>query len=456
MESPIVNFSHILLPVKNSPTTISIFNSTSYSKVNTMLEEQLTKHNSTVSKEYSETFVATQEKRDLFQLDQHAPESLQIVCRQMLQKGIDENVFPGAVLLVGRKGKILFHEGYGNKWHKTSNFAIPTSMTADTVFDVASLTSGLVTSIILMKLIEQGKLKLDERVSRYIPRFSILGKSTITIGHLIAHTSGLPRWYPFYEDLVHKEVAFKVGLMTTQGIKDYIVNTISKLKLNESVGENYLYSDLGLIILGAIIEITTGKNLNALAFEHIFSPLALNSSSYIKVNSRLQGKNSSSPYEPITEMIAPTELCQWRKKILWGEVHDDNAWIMGGVAPQSGLFTSAKDIHSIVSNLLLSLRGQSNYLSQDTVRHFLKTGIRLNERDIKYGWDSPDALNGMIYTGLSDASFGINSFTGCSVWADPAQDLDIILLTNRINPSRDNKKILNFRPELYRAILSAI
>jgi CubicO group peptidase (beta-lactamase class C family) len=394
--------------------------------------------------------------------------------RALLQEGVDEGVFPGAVLIVGTRretgstssgkgvpgnvadegsteGSILFRGAVGWKSARGAKGSDAVSMDEQTVFDVAGVTSGVVTTTIFMKLVELGRVSLDERVSRYLPGFGVLGKSPITIGHLLAHTAGLPPWHPYYEDLLKENLASRSGILTSRGARDFILNSILRSQFRGEINQRYQYSEVGLTVLGAVIEVATGLSLDKAAFRYVFQPFGLKSTSYIDL-SRIKRRGLL----PVTEMIAPTEECSWRKRLLWGEVHDDNAWAMGGIAAHSGLFSTAEDLHRVAVALLSASKGTGTYLSRETIDLFLKGTETSSGQVYKYGWDSPSRENGLDETGLSALAFGYNGFTGCSLWIDPVTGTDIVLMTNRVHPSRTNKKIQAYRPELFRAILTAV
>lgn len=370
---------------------------------------------------------------------------------RMLREGVEQGVYPGAVLLVTRGGEIVHREAVGEKCVRSARHPDPLPMNVETVFDVASVTAGVVTTTLLMKLVELDRLRLEERVSRHLPGFGILGKSSITVGHLASHTSGLAPWHPYYEELVKEHPASRAGVLTSRTAHEYILNSILRIQLKGDVGGRYLYSDIGLTVIGALIEQSLAMPLDRALFRFVASPLGMKSSSYIDI-----GLLKRRGLEPVTEMIAPTEECPWRKKLVWGEVHDDNAWAMGGVAAHAGLFSTAEDLSRFGNELLEAHRGRSSYLSRETLRLFLAGQECKSGQTVKFGWDTPSKENGMADSGLKEGAFGYNGFTGCSLWMEPEREVVVVLMSNRIHPTRNNKKILNFRPELFRAILQAL
>lgn len=384
---------------------------------------------------------------------------------RIMLEGLKDGVAPGMVLLVGIGGEVVYHNSFGARCLKSDKDDAANIMSTDTVFDVASVTGSVITTTILMKLIESGKLNLSDKVVRYIQGFGVLGKSPISIEHLITHTSGLPAWMPFYEDLVKAHSGARLGVLTSRGARDYILNCILRLSPKTEPGTKQVYSDLGVILLGHIIEMLTGLTLDKAAQRMVMHPLGMRSSSYIDL-SMIKRRG----IHPVTDLIAPTEDCPWRKRVLCGEVHDDNAWVMGGISGHSGLFSTSRDLHLVAKELVLAQRGQSSFLKKETVDTFFRyprllqpeqkiPDVKISETRIegwRYGWDSISRDNGMIESNLSESSVGVCGFTGCSVWIDPQRGLDVILMTNRIHPSRSNKKIITFRSELHSAIIDAI
>lgn len=376
----------------------------------------------------------------------------------MLDQAVEDSVFPGCVVLVGQAGKVLYQHASGARYRQheeSENDTPPGLMSTDTVFDVASLTQALVTSVLVMELVDSGKLCLSDHVTRYVQGFGVYQKSGVTVRQLLSHSSGLPAWHAYYEELLRANTGARLGILNSRGAKDYVYNAITRGQLKYKPDSKQIYSDLGLIIVGRIIETLTGLSLAKAAQKFIFQPLGLKSSSYIDL-SLIKQRGLA----PVKELIAPTEDCPWRKRILCGEVHDENAWAMGGVAGNAGLFTSAEDVHAICSELLAAYHQQSNLVSSKVVRQFWAPVSELadlpSNSSWRLAWDSPSKENGLLNCGLSESAVGVNGLTGCSVWLEPQRGLDIILMSNRINPTRGNKKIQNFRAELIAKVLAAL
>lgn len=373
----------------------------------------------------------------------------------LMTGAVEGEVFPGAVLLVGHRGEILLERAYGQKVYKDSTFAAEIeqalAMRSDTVFDVAGLTNILVTTTLIMKLVEWKQVSLSDRISRYLQGFGVHGKAPITIAHLLSHSAGLAPWAPFYEDLVRENAGERMGILTSKGARTYVFNAINRSALKYPPGTRQVYSDIGFMVLGHLIEELTGLGLDRAAQRHIFQPLGLKSTSYIDL-SMIKRRG----IHPVTDLIAPTEECPWRKRTLCGEVSDDNAWAMGGIAGHSGVFTNARDLHRFSVEMIAAARGDSGFLKRDTVLTFWGGLAEPLGGSWKFGWDSPSEENLLVETGLSSRAVGECGFTGCSMWIEPERAIDIVLMTNRTHPTRSNKKIRNFRPALHAAIVKAL
>jgi serine-type D-Ala-D-Ala carboxypeptidase len=369
----------------------------------------------------------------------------------VMNTAVKDGVFPGAVLVVGVGDETLYFQAHGSKSFRTNRNPEPLTMTEDTVFDLAGLTASVATATIIMKLVELDRITLPERMSRYIQGFGVLGKSPITLSHLLTHTSGLPAWIPYFEEILRENTSSRVGILTSRGARDYVLSQIIRSPLKAEQGVRYLYSDVGLILLGELVEALTALSLERAFHKFVAQPLRLKSSSYIDLTRIRRGGIT-----PVTDLIAPTEDCSWRKRVLCGEVHDDNAWAMGGIAGHSGIFSSAPDLDKYCRELRLALAGKSDFLRRETVVEFTQPRVLANGTIVRHGWDTASRENGMVNAGLSQSAFGCNGFTGCSLWIDPERDMHIILLSNRINPTRSNKKLLAFRPQVHKTVVDLL
>ncbi len=377
------------------------------------------------------------------------PGEKHIALTELLDKAVRDEVFPGAVLLLAKNSEVRFLRSVGERIDRAASEENlgSAALSVDTVFDLAELTRGIVTSSLLIQLVQNQRVKLEDKVSRYIQGFGVFGKGEITVAHLLAHTSGLPASIPFFEELSSLNSGSRAGILGSRAAKDLVFREINELKLKYQPGLKRVTSEVGFFVLGELIEALTGLNLEQAAQRSLFHPLKMNSSSFIDLSLiRRRG------ILPVQDMIAPTENCGWRKRILCGEVHDENTWAVGGVSGAAGLFSSVGDLHIFASEILKGLRGESKHFQSRLLRDWLlgevATDVFPENESWAFGWDNPSRENGMEQSKLSPESIGLNGFTGCSLWIDPAKGLEIILLSNRIHPNRNNKKINQFRVEL--------
>lgn len=371
--------------------------------------------------------------------------SLEVILNAALDEGVREGVFPGAVLLVLKRGDVQFLGARGQRATKLPRGEDPSPINVDTVFDIGHVSGTVATTTMLMKLVDGGRLALDDRVSRYLQTFGVLGKSAITIRQLLNHTSGLAPWHPFYEELDRLNSGARRGVFSSRGSSDYILNVIKRCQLKSTPGTKMAQSDLGFILLGEIIEMLTGLPLDKATAKYITQPLGLRSTSFIDL-SLLKRRG----LHPVSEIIAPTEECAWRGRVLCGEAHDENAWAMGGVAGHSGLFSTARDLGVLCSELVAAYHGNSSFLSAATVRSFWQAPNELGSWHL--GWESPTRENGLAWPTCSADSIGVTGLTGCSIWLVPEMSLSVVLLSNKVNLGRSGKRIIAFRSALHEAI----
>jgi CubicO group peptidase (beta-lactamase class C family) len=227
-----------------------------------------------------------------------------------MDAAVQRGVFPGAVLLVKDGTRVFYQRAFGQRALEPR----PAPMKEDTIFDVSSLTKALATTVAIMILVREGKLRLDDRVTRFFHNFGVYGKTHVTFRHLLNHSSGLAAWRPFYKEILQIErKGGKINFLGSDGAKKFVYQEISRERPEAAAGERTVYSDLGFMLLGAVIEEISGVSLDRFCQERIFRPLGMKTSGFIDLSlvrtRRLQ---------PIVEMIAPTERCPWRKRILCG------------------------------------------------------------------------------------------------------------------------------------------
>jgi CubicO group peptidase (beta-lactamase class C family) len=355
--------------------------------------------------------------------------------RALLEGGVGEGVFPGGVLLVSEKGQVLFIEKAGY----LSLIPDQKPMRKDTIFDQASLTKPLATTLALMKLVGEGDLELDQPLSRLIPTTIPSDKKDLTPRLLLSHSAGFTDWKPFYLDLMAYKAKERKRILREQILKDPLAYT---------PGEEYLYSDLGFMILEWIIEETTGMTMRKFVEQSFYQPLSLE-------RTFLSTTHRSRPFK--RELFAATEDCPWRKKLIQGEVDDENAWALGGYSGHAGLFGTAEEVCAVVNLLREHYLGKrDDYLKPETVRAFFTRQDLVKGSDWRLGWDSPSEENSSAGRYFSRNSVGHTGFTGTSVWMDLDREVVVILLTNRVHPTRENEKIKTFRPVLHDLIMKEL
>jgi serine-type D-Ala-D-Ala carboxypeptidase len=299
--------------------------------------------------------------------------------------------------------------------------------------------------------VREKKIRLDDRVTRFFPNFGVLGKMYVTFRQLLAHCSGLPAWKAYYEEIVKDQKRGKVNFVASRAAKHYVFEQIHREKAVYSPGTQGLYSDLGFMLLGEVVEEVTGWSLDRYCQDKIFKPMGLRSTSFIDLT-QIRARR----LQPVHEVIAPTEDCPWRKRMLCGEVHDDNAYAMGGVAGHAGLFSSARDIHRFLIGLRKCLAGDDPLLPAPLVQEFLTRDSSVAGSTFALGWDTPSAENSSSGGSFSPTSVGHLGFTGTSIWWDLEKDCHVILLSNRVHPSRNSDKIKTFRPHIHDLIMKAL
>lgn len=366
---------------------------------------------------------------------------------EAFKEAVAQSVFPGAVVLVARGEEVVFERAFGCR----SLVPEKSPMQLDTIFDLASLTKPLATTTAVMLLVREKKIRLDDRVTRFFPNFGVFGKTQVTFRHLLAHCSGLPAWKPYYEDIIKGQKGGKINFVASRAAKSYVFEQIHREKALSIPGTQALYSDLGFMLLGEFIEEVGGSTLDRNCQNKIFKPLGLRSTSFVDLT-LLRARR----LQPVKEMIAPTEECPWRKKVLCGEVHDDNAYAMGGVTGHAGLFSSARDLHLFISKLRRCLKGEESFLPASMLSEFLSRDETVKGSTYALGWDTPSPENSSSGNYFSPHSVGHLGFTGTSIWWDLEKDCHIILLSNRIHPSRANDKIKGFRPYIHDLIMKSL
>jgi CubicO group peptidase (beta-lactamase class C family) len=348
---------------------------------------------------------------------------------ELLQKGLIDGVYPGAVLLVASHGQINIIKVVGNR--SINPEVLP--MKKDTIFDLASLTKPLATTLAIMRLVDEGRIGLDGSLSEIIRSHPLGDKKDLTIRSILCHCAGLKDWVPFYKDIIN----FKEELRK-RALRERIIEE----PLLSQQGRECLYSDLGFIILEWVVEETSGESLRDFTHGKFYRPLGLKRTFLFR---------GETPFD--RKEFASTEDCPWRKRIIQGEVHDENAYAAGGYSGHAGLFGTAEEIFIIADMLKDHYLGQrSDYFSPDLVREFFRRQEIVKGCTWALGWDTPSTENSSAGRFISRNSVGHLGFSGTSLWLDLDKDLIAIFLSNRVHTSRDNVKIKSFRPPLHELI----
>ncbi|HEX6575607.1 MAG TPA: serine hydrolase [Gemmatimonadaceae bacterium] len=343
---------------------------------------------------------------------------------RVVQRGIKAGGYPGAAVVVGRKGAAVWQKGFGNlSWTDASGAVDPDR----TIYDVASLSKVIGTTTAVMVLYDEKKIDLDAPVFRYLPAFSGGLKDQVTVRELLTHRSGLPAG----RDLWRKARSPKEA-------RDMVLETPLEYRPNSA----YIYSDLGADILGMIVEEVTGERLDQFLTHRVFGPLGMHDTFY-------------RPADSLRYRIAPTEVTPPRGYPLRGEVHDENAYALGGIAGHAGLFSTAADL-SIFAQMMLNGGSYDGVqiISDSTVALF--THRTAGHRAL--GWDTADGDYGSGKY-LTERAYGHTGYTGTSIWIDPDREMFVVLLTNRVHAARAQRPariIADVRSDLSDAAVLAV
>lgn len=327
---------------------------------------------------------------------------------RVVRRGLDAGGFPGAAVVVGREGYSVFEKGFGRLDWRPGSAAVSAEKT---IYDLASLTKVVATTTAAMLLFDEGKLDLDAHVSRYLPDFAGGTKDRVTVRQLLTHRSGLPAGRELWR-IAGSPRAARWAVIATPLVCE--------------PGACFIYSDLGADVLGWVIESIAGESLDAFTRRRVFQPLGMTDTFF-------------RPADSLQYRIAPTEIAPPRGYPLRGEVHDENAYVLGGVAGHAGLFSTAADL-SVFAQMMLN-GGQYNgvrILSDSTVALFTRRAAGSgdwNGSSRALGWDTADG-DGSSGIYLTPRAYGHTGFTGTSMWIDPQRQMFVILLTNRVHAAR--------------------
>ena len=352
---------------------------------------------------------------------------------EVVERGIRQGVYPGAVLVIGRRGSVLYSRGFGRlTWDRKS----PVPSPSRTLWDLASLTKVMATASAVMVLVDRGTVILDAPVSRYLPRFQGEGRERVTVRMLLDHTSGLPAYLAFHRLAANRDAA---------------VELLYQAGLARRPGTSAVYSDLNAILLGLLVEKVTTETLDVFTAREVSRPLGLTSTVF-------------APALRDDLSVAPSRMVRGRPEA--GRVNDDNAFLFGGVAGQAGLFSTGADVARFAQRWLRSGedggstgKAGEGWVSSGTMREFLQRTTGSGSRAL--GWDTPESggAKPSIYGALAGPlTYGHTGWTGTMLWIDPVRDLFVVFLTNRsLEPKvrRSLTAIRDIRTSLSDLVLSA-
>ena len=342
--------------------------------------------------------------------------------RAVLERGLADKAYPGAIAVVGDRHEAIATVAVGHQ-----DWAASPKVDEYTIWDLASLTKVIGTTTALMQLWADHRVDLDAPVQRYLPEFVGPHKELVTVRHLLTHSSGLPGWRPLYKEATSPAEALRLLYQTP---------------LDTLPGVRMVYSDLGAMLLGKIVERVSGEPLDVYLRRHVFAPLGMTSTMF-------------KPPKRLLPRIAPTERDPWRGRLVHGEVHDENAYFLGGVSGHAGLFSDAADLSRFAR---MYLEGGQLDGARIVTPTAIDTFTRVQDSALSnraLGWEVPNGSNSAGHE-MSNRAFGHTGFTGTSIWIDPARDLFVILLTNRVDPTRDNPRLGPVRVQLADAVVSVI
>lgn len=339
--------------------------------------------------------------------------------RQVLNRALADSAFPGAIAVIGTHSRILSQYAVGHiDWAPSP---VPDEQT---LWDLASLTKVVGLTSGIMQLVARQAIELDAPVQRYLPAWTGPNKERVTIRHLLTHTSGLPA-FKAYDEITHDP--------------DSLAKLMFATALDTLPGARMVYSDIGAYMLGRVLEKVSGQTLDAYVHDHVFEPAGMHETMY-------------KPPAALLARIAPTEVDSRRGGLVRGKVHDERAYYLGGVSAHAGIFSTAHDLARFAQMYLSGgVIDGARILPTAEIRTFTTRQVA----DRALGWQKPDGKNSAGQL-MSEDAFGHTGFTGTSIWMDPQRDIFIVLLSNRVNPTRANQRIGRVRVQLADAIMSNV
>jgi serine-type D-Ala-D-Ala carboxypeptidase len=354
----------------------------------------------------------------------------------LLQQAVEAHAFPAACVEAGCCERVLWRAAFGRL---TFDPGAPAA-TTDTIFDLASLTKVIATATLAMRAVDEGRLALDEPVAGRLRSWRGTDREAVTIRDLLAHCAGLTAYLPFYRDATGR-AEFE--------------EAIAAVPLEYPPRTRAIYSDLGFILLGFVLEDARAPEPAFRGAPGAFDPDALLAAQFRRVASFLTSEPLGfTPPRAWRSRCAPTGADAWRGRVLQGEVHDENCWALGGIAGHAGLFGTVGAVGTFARAVLRTLAGEQILADPATFRTFAaRSPVPGSSRALAWDTMLPTSSCG---SRLSAAAIGHTGFTGTSLWIDPGQNLYVVLLTNRVHPTRENDAIREVRPRVHDAIVAAL
>lgn len=345
---------------------------------------------------------------------------------RVMAQGIENQVFPGGVLLCARGNEILYHQAFG-----VADLGTRQPVKTDAVFDLASLTKPLATAMAMMVLVQENRVALDTSLKEILPAAAGTPKAEITLEMLLRHTSGLPAHREYFRQAAGRPDPFQV-------LDPFVLSE----PLTTQPGQRQVYSDLGYMLLATVIRTVTQTRLDRFVRDQVYLPLGIHDLFFIDLTlPAIPGMQSR---------LVSTRDCPWRGRVLKGEVEDENAWVSGGVQGHAGLFGTAAAVHRLCLEILHAMESRSPQVVTPAVTAGFLEKYPGHTRGA--GFDTPSCTGSAAGRYMSLRTVGHLGFTGTSFWIDPDNRAIVVLLTNRVHPSRSNRKIVEFRPIVHDAV----
>jgi len=325
-----------------------------------------------------------------------------------------------------RKGELIASRSFGRQTYDPASPIV----TVETMYDMASVTKVAATTLVAMNLWEKKKLVLDIPIKSYLPEYGGREKDDITLRHLLTHSSGSHWWVDLWNKASNKEEAYKY---------------IYSLPLDFSPGDSMIYTDLGLILIMDILETVTGSTLDRLASRAFYKPLGMKNTMF-------------NPPKTLLNRIAPTEIGgSMNRPLIHGDVHDENTHFLGGVSSHAGLFSTAEDMAALAQMLINGgIYRHRRFFKPSTIQDWTRRQYVTRSSDRALGWDTPSDKGSSAGDYFSKGSYGHMGFTGTSFWVDPNREVAIVLLTNRVHPTRKRGGMYQVRRDFHNAAMKAI